>query len=499
MDKIMNILKKFRVILILLVITVVVFIEFPLGSLPLYTARSGRICDNCHTTPFKNEKQSEWPNPSLSKRKCNVSCLACHVDPEGGGMRNVVGRYYARNTLPMFNPIQRPYHDRNRDFSHLFSSSSEDKKGNQKTTEEKPGQENKEVKRHIEDYHKPKGFYGYDTFALGYPLNASTIESQSQYAFARERYGYLNADPLLSLGTDIRPTYLYREDGDKKNSYIFPMQVEFGAALHPIEHVTFNVSGSPLGLKNAFALIHELPYMIYLQGGIFLPAYGVRHDDHTAPGRYVVDMDQTESHNYAVGGQIGAAFNYPYISMSLFQNRKKFTQNEFAGLGATFNAGWRDLAWGLGVSAMVKDRDIEQGGQLKVGGVNGYFNIGRLSYDFPITFQAEVNYGEHSKTVTRITPFITTLFQIDYLLVNGLNFRLGHHFLQDDEPVSFNKPRTPDNTPIGQEPYLKFHRATFGFDYNIFYMIKLNGEVRETFSDDKGNMFDILFFFHFYI
>ena len=62
---------------------------------PMYTARAGRTCDNCHVTP------NDWVDPKLSERKCTLSCQGCHVDPAGGGMRNVVGRFYGRSTLPM--------------------------------------------------------------------------------------------------------------------------------------------------------------------------------------------------------------------------------------------------------------------------------------------------------------------------------------------------------------------------------------------------------------
>lgn len=89
-----------------------------LWSLPVYTAREGRICDNCHANPFQTDRQQEWPNPELSKRKCNLSCSTCHIDTNGGGMRRVAGRYLNASTLPYWlNYERRPYWDYLRNLS----------------------------------------------------------------------------------------------------------------------------------------------------------------------------------------------------------------------------------------------------------------------------------------------------------------------------------------------------------------------------------------------
>ena len=79
-------------------------------STPMYAARAGRTCDNCHLTP------NEWLNPALADRKCSLSCQVCHVDPAGGGMRNASGRFYGRATLPMVATSPRPTADWDRNF-----------------------------------------------------------------------------------------------------------------------------------------------------------------------------------------------------------------------------------------------------------------------------------------------------------------------------------------------------------------------------------------------
>ncbi len=85
---------------------------------PLYMARSGRACDNCHTNP------STWPEPKLRKRKCNLSCSTCHINPTGGGLRTVSGRFYGQATLPMWAASHRPAKDDNRHLIRFLAESS---------------------------------------------------------------------------------------------------------------------------------------------------------------------------------------------------------------------------------------------------------------------------------------------------------------------------------------------------------------------------------------
>jgi hypothetical protein len=76
------------------------------SALPLYTAREGRTCDNCHTLP------NSWKNPeNIRDRKCHMSCAGCHVDPTGGGLRTTPGRFFGQSTLPMAYATHRGYKD----------------------------------------------------------------------------------------------------------------------------------------------------------------------------------------------------------------------------------------------------------------------------------------------------------------------------------------------------------------------------------------------------
>ncbi|MEO1173319.1 MAG: hypothetical protein AAFX94_14900, partial [Myxococcota bacterium] len=87
-------------------------------ALPMYAMRSARTCGNCHLSPTYEDPDG-WDNPELAYRKCNMSCMACHVNPTGGGMRAVGGRYYGQSTLSMYTLQERSYSDTGRE---LFSA-----------------------------------------------------------------------------------------------------------------------------------------------------------------------------------------------------------------------------------------------------------------------------------------------------------------------------------------------------------------------------------------
>lgn len=453
-------------------------------ALPLYTARSGRICDTCHATPFQHSKQKEWNNPDFSKRKCNLSCSTCHVDTGGGGLRKVSGRYYAMATLPQFNFERRPYWDSKRDLrdylKKLVSNDGHNPKNTSYALQTLPSKPGGDIPTHeydnsikklpaspapppassasLPDYnfkHKSPPFYTFeDPFVMGNAINADPEDYRGRvYTPIFGIYGNLNADPFLTIGGDIRAAYV--KTPVKEVS--FPMQAQLGIALHPVEHVTLSAEGGYLGqavkpgeesipleerayIKQASLMVHELPYQAYAKAGAFLPQFGLRHDDHTGLTRKNFEMDYSHRYNTVYGAEIGMAPNYPYIALSGFTNMGAEFE-ETGGSGAALAFGWRDMLYGGGLSFLVKQREHDFGigrGNFKAAAIDYYINLGRIMYTIPIVFMGEFVVGERENRTGKTTNF-GHFFEINYLVANGFNLRINEHYIDPDTSEKNNE------------------------------------------------------------
>mgnify|MGYP007130733424 CR=1 FL=1 len=85
---------------------------------------------------------------------------------------------------------------------------------------------------------------------------------------------------------------------------------------------------------------------------------------HTAPVRQYFEQDLSKKYATVIGAEAGFMANYPYLTVSAFtnnggrpvgDNNQNYVINP-QGFGTAVNGGWRDLAWGLGGSFMLKTR-----------------------------------------------------------------------------------------------------------------------------------------------
>ncbi|MDH5680654.1 MAG: hypothetical protein OEZ36_03635, partial [Spirochaetota bacterium] len=84
-------------------------LSLELFSLPKYLATAGRNCQNCHSMKRLSENpRIDWEKMSYVHRRMSLSCKSCHINPGGGGIRTVVGRYYSQTSLPMFHISKHP-------------------------------------------------------------------------------------------------------------------------------------------------------------------------------------------------------------------------------------------------------------------------------------------------------------------------------------------------------------------------------------------------------
>lgn len=454
-------------------------------ALPLYTARSGRICDNCHMTPFKTSKQNEWPNPSLAKRKCNLTCSTCHIDTSGGSLRRASGRYYAGSTLAMWGTEKRPYWDSKRSVTAYWKILTRSKKrtpvksksASKKKTKTKKSNWNPKPKYdaslpdHYQTRKKPKFWTINDPMAFGNPLNARTAPRTYEPLYGV--YGNINADPFLVFSGNMRALY-YKTP---KREIFFPMVAELGMAIHPIEKITIAASGGVLGEASAFGapkvpvekrlfvrqavlMLHELPFQMVTKAGIFLPGFGMRQEDHTIPTRRYFDMNYSRRSNAVYGAEIGMAPNYPYLNASVFTNIGA-NYEKTNGIGSAISMGWNDLLFGGGISFMLKKRDHSFGGDFTGGAINYYLNLGRLFFTLPVVFLGEVSIAQRDLRSGKKVIY-ANFIELNYLIINGVNLKVNHHFYDPDVSL-----RNNETGHIGA-----------GFDFTPFPFFRLTFEYR---------------------
>jgi hypothetical protein len=398
----------------------------------MYAAREGRACDNCHLGP------NRWENPRLAERKCTLSCQSCHVDPAGGGLRNAVGRFYGRSTLPMIATSPRPTQDWDREFVRPLYRLD---RATSYTDSLPRGPVNQ-----IESL--APAYAPHDRWARGRPLGGP-----SSFDLFQGREGVLRSNPLLRVGWDLRFAALLAS-----GTLVFPMQADLDAALQPVEHLTvladlgarghssawsktFDDPSTPY-LRQAFVLLHEAPFLSYLKAGRFTPAFGLRLDDHTAQTRRVFEVDDALPDARVTGVEAGINPNYPYGSVAWFESagrgRAPAAFDVFdvdPGWGATLNLGYRERGFAAGTSALLRRRPLAEGGDATSFALFGVFNPWFYSRRLPVTWQAELDAGDFRRESGRRARRTAFYQEFDWLAGNGVNLLVAQDWSDPDREV----------------------------------------------------------------
>lgn len=417
---------------------------------PLYMARSGRTCDNCHSLPNSWYDPADW-----WMRKCTLSCSSCHVDPSGGGLRNVSGRYFSEATLPMFASLRRPLEDVPRDLVGSVRGWLTGQGGPEGVPESKPSSESSsgpvQPDSEQRDPRPPGSPPAEDGPGWGAPLG-----TPGAMAWLPGRYAKLKARPLLLLGGDARLAYW------QQGPLFFPMQADAYAAVQPMSHLSVSTSvglrgrrGQPLRatraswepqdpsvvqVKDLWVMTHEWPMLSYLRAGRFLPGFGTRIADHTAPVRRAFGLSQETPDTRVLGAELGFTANYPYANASVFKPVEPGGLNPVdsaPGLGGVVSAGWRDLGWSLGGSAMLRRRPERLGGDTTDLSLQWSWNPWFYWEGLPVTYLGEVAWGQLQRPYSgEVTTQIAWYHRLSWLPFNGLTLDLRHDFWDPDSEVS---------------------------------------------------------------
>ncbi|NNF06080.1 MAG: hypothetical protein HKN21_04915, partial [Candidatus Eisenbacteria bacterium] len=296
-----------------------------------------------------------------------------------------------------------------------------------------------------------------DFFAGGQPGGKRT-----PYSFAQGRYGKLQADPMLRVGWDYRGAIFLPGGGYGGQALVFPMQADLHAAFQPYEHFTLLANVGARGrsegveavfddpktpyLREAFLMVHELPYLAYLKAGRFTPTFGHRLDDHTSFIRRGLGLDASLPETRVTGFELGVNPNYPYLNIAGFwgssPDRAPSAFDIFdtdPGFGTTMNVGYRHMGWSLGLSGMKRNRAVEFGGDRAAWGLNGAFNPWYYKRGLPFTYLFEIDRGEQERFSGSIQQSLIFFQELSWLVTNGVNVLVGHNYEDPDRDVAYDE------------------------------------------------------------
>jgi hypothetical protein len=100
------------------------------------------------------------------------------------------------------------------------------------------------------------------------------------------------------------------------------------------------------------------------------------------------------------------------------------------------NAGFRELGWSVGGSALVRRRPLDEGGDTDTYALYGVLNPWFYSRRAPITLQGEVDMGRFQSTSGRDASKLVWYAEVDWAVRNGINLLLAYDWADPDRDVA---------------------------------------------------------------